>query len=590
MLLIESLPPFLPYFIGAALLPLIPRAARGWVFLLPPVIVLWILSGLEAGQFVTVPFAIWELELLRVDKLSLLFGWIFAIATFVGGVYALHLKDTGQQVSALLYAGSALGAVFSGDLLSLFLFWEVMAVTSAYLVWARRVERSREAGLRYLYVHLLGGSVLLAGILLHWANTGSMAFEFFATQSLATWLILIGFALNAAIPPLHGWLPDAYPEATITGAVFMSAFTTKTAVYTLARGFEGWDILIPAGVIMALWGVTYAVLANDLRRLLGYHIVSQVGFMVTGIGLGSEMAMNGATGHAFTHILYKGLLFMGAGAVLHATGRSKLTELGGLARYMPWTVALYMIGAFSISGFPLFSGFVSKAITLDAGALLNRDTVVLLLHLASVGTFLSVGLKLPYMTWWGGTERSYTLNPIPWNMIAAMALAAFLNIWIGIFPSGLYALLPYPLDYEPYTLKHVMKAAQMLSFIFLAFWLLRTKLKVEDKIVLDTDWVYRRVAKASYAMGPMVVSSVFGAVQRGVGHITGTVIRVGSDPVGWVTGAASGAAHDAVSGGNRGLASGETSSSASFRMSFSLGGGLAVFTLLALFVYAIFLR
>jgi multicomponent Na+:H+ antiporter subunit D len=577
MALLDGLPPFLPYFIGAAFLPFLPKSLRAWFFLLPPVAVLGILAGLTEGTHLTLPFVIWELQLLRVDRLALLFGWIFAIATFLGGVYALHLKDTGQQVSALLYSGSALGAVFAGDLLSLFLFWEVMAVTSAYLVWARRTERSRQAGLRYLYVHLFGGSVLLAGILLHWTGTGSMAFETFAVQNLATWLILIGFALNAAVPPLHGWLPDAYPEATITGAVFMSAFTTKTAVYTLARGFEGWDILIPAGVIMALWGVTYAVLANDVRRLLGYHIVSQVGFMVTGIGFGSEMALNGATGHAFTHILYKGLLFMGAGVLIHATGRSKLTELGGLARLMPWTVVLYMIAAFSISGFPLFSGFVSKAITLDAGALLYQDTAVFLLYLASVGTFLSVGLKLPYMAWWGGKETpSAPLNPIPWNMIAAMALAAGLNIWIGISPSGLYSILPYPLDYEPYTWKHLTKSAQMLGFIFLAFWLLRNKLTVDDTLVLDTDWVYRRPARWSYGAGPMVVAAAFGAVQRGVQRVVSEVVRVGSDPVGWMSGAAK-------------SGTGSNSSSASFRMSFTLGGGLAVLTLLGLFLYLLLL-
>jgi multicomponent Na+:H+ antiporter subunit D len=332
---------------------------------------------------------------------------------------------------------------------------------------------------------------------------------------------------------LHAWLADAYPEATVTGAVFMSAFTTKTAVYALARGFWGWEILVPAGVIMALYGVVYAVLSDDIRRLLAYHIVSQVGYMVAGVGLGTEMGMNGATAHAFTHILYKGLLFMGAGVVLHATGRSKLSELGGLARYMPWTVALYMIGAFSISGFPLWSGFVSKSMTVEAAELLSRENVVLLLHLASIGTFLHTGLKLPYFTWWG-PKRAYEPKPIPWNMVAAMAIAAILNTWIGLFPGGLYAILPFGMDYEPYTYSHVLKSVQLLGFTFLAFWVFRSKLGGEALIALDTDWVYRRPARVSYALGPQVVAAAFGFMERTVYGVMGRVVQVGRDPVGWL--------------------------------------------------------
>jgi multicomponent Na+:H+ antiporter subunit D len=530
----EILPPFVLFFLGALLLPVLPRGARAWAFLVPPLVSLWFLAGLQDGTVQTFAFLHWELVPLRVDRLSLLFGWIFAIATFVAGVYALHLKDTLQQVSALLYSGAAMGAVFAGDLFTLFVFWEVMAVTSACLIWARRNPVAYASGMRYIYVHLLGGAILLGGILLHLGDTGSLAFQAFEVQSTATWLILVGFALNAAIPPLHAWLADAYPEATVTGAVFLSAFTTKTAVYTLARGFPGWEILVPAGVIMALYGVVYAVLADDIRRLLAYHIVSQVGFMVAGIGLGSTMAINGATAHAFTHILYKGLLFMGAGVVLYATGKSKQSELGGLARYMPWTVVLYMVGGFSISGFPLFSGFISKTVTVDAAALLDRDNVVVLLHLASIGTFLHTGLKLPYFTWFG-PEKEYAPRPAPWNMIAAMGIAAALNIYLGIFPGTLYAILPFAMEYEPYTYTHVMKAAQLLGFTFLAFWFLRRKLEGEPKIALDTDWIYRRPARASHDAGPAAVAGVFGAVERLVYGLKDAVVKVGLDPVGWVT-------------------------------------------------------
>jgi multicomponent Na+:H+ antiporter subunit D len=564
----ELMPPFALFFLGALVLPFLPSSLRAWAFLVPPLAALGIIAGLEEGMSISLSFMIWDLEPMRVDRLSLVFAWVFAIAAFIGGVYALHLKDTGQQVAALLYAGSALGAVFAGDLFTLLVFWEIMAVTSAWLIWARRTPVSLAAGMRYIYVHLLGGSMLLAGILLYWGETGSLAFEAFATQSLATWLILLGFALNTAIPPLHAWLADAYPEATVTGAVFLSAFTTKTAVYTLARGFVGWEILVPAGVIMALLGVVYAVLADDIRRLLAYHIVSQVGYMVAGVGLGTEMGINGTTAHAFTHILYKGLLFMGAGVVLYTTGKSKLSELGGLGKYMPWTVALYMIGAFSISGFPLWSGFVSKAITVEAAELLNRDNIVLLLHLASIGTFLHTGLKLPYFTWWG-PERSYDPKPVPWNMIAAMAIAAVLNTFLGLFPGTLYAILPYGMDYEPYTYAHVMKAAQLLGFTFLAFWIFRSRLGGEAKIALDTDWFYRRPARWSYGAGPSVVAGAFGSVERAVYGAVGAVVRAGRDPVGLVTGRRAD-----TTGGLP-----EWSASTSFRLTMTTGGILVLASL-----------
>ncbi|MGH7831395.1 MAG: Na(+)/H(+) antiporter subunit D, partial [Candidatus Binatia bacterium] len=406
--------------------------------------------------------------------LSLAFAYVFVLITFLGGIYGFHLKDTGQQVAALMYAGSSLGVLFAGDLFTLFVYWETMAVASAYLILARRTEQSRRAGMRYLLVHLFGGSVLLAGILWHFVDAGSISFDRFDHGS-AAYLILFGFSLNAAIPPLHAWLADAYPEGTVTGSVFLSAFTTKTAVYVLARGFAGWDILIWAGVIMAIYGVVFAVLENDIRRLLAYHIISQVGYMVAGVGLGTEAAINGATAHAFSHILYKGLLFMGAGTVLYSTNRSKLTELGGLARAMPVGLSLYMVGAFSISGFPLFSGFVSKSLVIHAAELQHEGAVVLLLYLASVGTFLHTGLKLPYFTWFG-PQRVLKPLPIPRNMYAGMILAGTMNIAIGVYPGLLYDLMPFPVVYRPYTTSHVMETLQLLAFTGLGFWLLINKL------------------------------------------------------------------------------------------------------------------
>ena len=473
--------PFLKGKVRQVYIPLLPALALATVALLSPGT-----HGVFSFHGLTLTFG-------RVDKLSLAFAWVFMIAALIGAVYALHVKDNSQHIAAFVYAGSAMGATFAGDFITLFIFWELMAVASVWLIWARRVKASVAAGYRYLLMHTVGGVVLLAGIVIYYMNTGSIRFEAMHEPGMAFYLILIGFSLNAAIPPLHAWLTDAYPEATVTGAVFMSAFTTKTAVYALVRGYAGTEILLWMGTFMALYGVVFAMLANDIRRLLSYHIVSQVGFMVAGVGMGTALSINGTVAHAFTHILYKGLLFMGAGAVLHMTGKSKATELGGLYRYMPLTFLLYMIGAFSISAFPLFSGFVSKSMIISAAGEEHLKWIWLLLTLASSGTCLSTVLKLPFFTFFGKDSGIHTTEP-PRNMLVAMSMSAFLCVFIGIAPAWLYGLMPTPVDYEPYTATHVVWALQILLFTGVGFFMLLKILWGKPKISLDADWFYRKGA------------------------------------------------------------------------------------------------
>ncbi len=458
----------------------------------------------------------------RVDSLSLVFSYVFSLMAFLGMVYALHVEDDAQHVTALTYAGGALGVTFAGDFLSLYIFWELMAVSSALLVWRRREASAVAAGFRYLLVHVVGGLILLAGIVLHWSETGSLAFGDMGAASGGAWaLILVAFLLNAAVPPLGAWLPDAYPEATVTGAVFMTAFTTKSAVYVLIRGFAGTELLVWLGAAMAVYGVVYAVLENDARRLLAYHIISQVGYMVCGVGIGTALAINGTTAHAFAHILYKALLFMGAGAVLQVTGLRRLSDMGGLYKTMPVTLGLYMVGAFAISAVPLFSGFVSKSMVVSAAGEEHLTLVFLLLTLASAGTFLHTGLKLPYYMFFGKDSGVRAQEP-PRNMLVAMGLAAVACILIGVFPDLLYRHLPYALVYVPYTLAHVTNTLGMLGFTALGFFLLLKQLDPERTISLDTDWFYRRGSAGLVAL----VQSPLARLEYGfVGEIYEFVIR-----------------------------------------------------------------
>ncbi len=513
--------PAILFFAGGLLLPFFRGKARKFFILFVPALSIVDVALMTPGVYGGYQFLTTRVVFGRVDALSLVFAWVFAIMAFLGALYALHVKEDGHHLAGSFYVGSSMGAIFAGDYLTLFIFWEIMAFSSVFLVWYRRERKSIEAGYRYLLVHVFGGLLFFTGMMLYYGKTGNFLFNQ-VFQSGAGWpeyLILAGFSLNAAVLPLHAWLPDAYPEATVEGAVFMCAFTTKTAVYVLARGFAGFEVLAILGTAMTVYGVFYAVIENDMRRVLAYHIISQVGYMVAGVGIGTEMAVNGACAHAFAHILYKALLFMGAGSVLYMTGTAKLSRLGGLYRYMPLTMIFYIVGAISISGFPLFSGFVSKSMIVAAAHEKGRLWLMGLMNLAGIGTFLSVGLKVTYFAFFAKEAPIKAKEP-PKNMLWAMGLTSFLCFLLGVWPGLLYNILPFPVDYKPYNLHHLSEMLQILSFTGLVFFLLVKKLAPEEKINLDMDWFYRKGAWAFMQLDTRVIAvldGLWGEVYRTVG-------------------------------------------------------------------------
>lgn len=491
---VTELPPFVPFFIAAALAVVTRGQVRNAIMLMAPVLGGLHLLGVPEGIHLQMSFLGYELTPYRVDKLSLIFGFAFHIAAFIAILYALHIKDTVQQLAGILYAGSALGAVFAGDLLTLFVFWELLALSSVFLIWARRSTRSFFAGTRYLIIQVMSGVVLLVGILFHAAETGSLDFGAIGTGSIAGWLILFAFGVKCAFPFLHNWLTDAYPEATPTGTVFLSAFTTKVAVYALARSYPGTELLIYVGATMACFPIFFAVIENDLRRVLAYSLINQVGFMVVGIGIGTALSINGAVSHAFNDIIFKGLLFMSMGAVLHMTDRINGSDLGGLYKTMPRTTIFCIIGAASISAFPLFSGFVSKSMVMSAAIEEGYGWVWLMLLFASAGVFHHAGIKIPYFAFFAHDSGIRVSDP-PLNMQLAMFIAAVLCVTIGVYPSILYGLLPYDTGYSPYDATHVLAQTQLLFFSALAFvWLNRRGLYPPElrSTNLDVEWVYRR--------------------------------------------------------------------------------------------------
>ena len=499
--LAASLPPGLLLILGALLVPFLRGfAKKAWMMALPllGLAQIWLLPG----DFTWVVEAFgYDLELVRVDRLSRVFGTVFHMAASLSVLYALKVEDDTQNVSSLAYAGGAIGAVFAGDLITLFIFWELTAITSVFLIWARRTERSYKTGIRYLIIQVLSGVLLLAGTLLHYADTGSLAFDLLGLKSPGTLLIFLAFGIKSAFPFLHNWLQDAYPESTATGTVWLSAFSTKLAIYALARGFAGTEILIPIGAAMTAFPVFFAVIENDLRRVLAYSLNNQLGFMVVGVGIGTDLAINGASAHAFAHILYKGLLFMTMGAVLQKVGTTKASELGGLWRKMPWSATFCIIGGMAISAFPLFSGFVTKSMILTAAAEEHHTVAFFVLLFASAGVLDHSGIKVPYFAFFAHESKASAKvkGDVPLNMLLAMGIAAFFCIAIGVYPQPLYDMLPYPVEWTAYDMTHVVTQLQLLLFAILAFVFLNKVGWYPAELrstVLDSDWLYRKAAPA----------------------------------------------------------------------------------------------
>lgn len=497
------------FMIGALLIPIFKGKLKSAFMLLIPVVGFINLLTLPTGESLAVGFGDFNLVLLSVDRLNLMFGYIFHIISLITVIFILNMKNDVEYVAGFFYAGAALGTVFAGDMFTFFIFWEMLTVGSIMLIWARKTKSAQAAGFRYLMVHAFGGLVLLAGIVLHYTQTGSLEMVKLTLNGPATWLIFIGIGVNCAWPILHPWLTDAYPEATIGGTVFLSAFTTKCAVYALARLFPGTEQLIWIGVGMAAFPIFYAVIENDLRRVLAYSLINQVGFMVVGIGIGTELAINGACAHAFNDIIFKGLLFMSMGAVMYRTGKINATDLGGLYKSMPLTCLFCCVGAASISAFPLFSGFVSKSMVMAAAAeqslVVGQGTLAivwLVLLFASAGVFHHAGIKIPFFAFFGH-DGGHRVKEAPLNMLIAMGIAAFLCIFIGAFPGPLYSILPFPVDYEPYTLSHVITQTELLFFSALAFAMLFLAgiYPAEIRAVnLDTDWFYRKLGRGVYTV------------------------------------------------------------------------------------------
>ncbi|RZN34449.1 MAG: Na(+)/H(+) antiporter subunit D [Methanophagales archaeon ANME-1-THS] len=528
-----NIPPALIYIAGAALVPFVGRGKARKLYLIA-LAALGLLGVVLLKPQTTWGFSVLpglELTFLHVDSLSLIMGYIFGIIGGAAILYSLEVtRETGEYICGLLYLGSALGAVFAGDFFTLYIFWEIMAFSSLGLIWYSKTERATNAGMRYILFHLFGGCALLGGIIIHYMNTGSIAVGPIEL-GIGYLLLLIGIGVNTAFIPLHTWLPDSYPKATIAGAVFMCVFTTKTGVYVLARTFPGVEAVAYMGGLMCLYGVAFALLQNDVRKLLSYHIVSQVGYMVAGIGIGTYIGINGGIAHVFNHILYKALLFMCMGAVIFATGKNNLTELGGLAKRMPITMITCIVAAFSISGVPGFNGYVSKGMVIHAAELEGMHILALALMVGSVGTFLSF-LKLTYFTFLRKNDE-IVAQEAPLPMLIAMSVTAFLCVAIGVYPKLLYGILPYAEEafhYHAYAFAHTIGTLELLLMTAGGFFLLQVVFSPHERITYDLDYLYRKAGKGFIWFCEQPLLTVAEFIDKGLLKIADSLVWISKNP------------------------------------------------------------
>ena len=489
------------------LMLLLPYRGRIVLGVIAPALAIW--SSLQLGAESSLNYAFTPditLELIKADRLAICFVMIFAIITLIADIYALKTQSKTEKCAMLIYAGSSISVALAGDYISLIAFWEIMAVSSWFIVWSGKQPESRRASYRYLVLHFFGGNMLLAGVIALYCNGITQVGALTSDVGPAFWFILIGVGVNAAIVPLHTWVPDAYPEATVEGTIFLGSFTTKVGVYCLIRMFAGTELLLVAGVTMALYGAAMALIENDLRRLLSYHIISQLGYMVVALAAGGALGIDGAAAHAFNNILYKGTLLMCVGAVIKGTGKGKITELGGLYKVMPVTSLCFLLASFAISGIPLFNGFVSKALVMEALTEGGHTACYWLMTVASIGTWMSVALKINYFVFFGpGSGEKHQVAPAPWYMNLAMITGAASCIITGVFPELLYRILPYSSSGNPFTLHHIMEYVALFLGSSVVFFGLRKIMAPHDMVSLDFDWFYRKpLAKVVFGISKVL--------------------------------------------------------------------------------------
>ena len=547
--MLDVVPPFVPVLVAAVVATVAPRTVGHAVGVVATAGVAVVSLLAPAGTHLPTALFGFDAVLYQVDEFSRMMGVIFGLIGAAAVLYAHSSEADGTMTAAALgYVGTGLGAVFAGDWLTLVFFWELMAATSTLLVW-HYGGRAVRTGFRYAMAHGIGGSLVLGAVVWQYAAEGSFLFGAGGTAGVASGipalLMAVGIGVNVGFVGLHTWLPDTYPSPHVAASVFLCVYTTKTGVYAMFRAFpEGQLAIAYMGGTMAVFGASMALLQEDMRRLLSYHIISQVGYMIAGVGIGTTLATAGAFGHVFNHILYKALLFMSIGVVIYRTGIEDITEAGGLWRVMPVTFVSYLLGAAAISGVPGFNGFVSKGIVIDEAhhmheyavgpesmPLGGEDLLWWLLIVGGVGTFMSF-IKLGYYVFFHGEATINPRDARPGQSVSMLVVGG-LCLALGLLPGVLFGVLPstaeLAAEVHPYTASHVLEGVVLGVAGFVGFFALKTPLSKATWIP-DVDRALNPLVFYGGRALVVFVTETWAAVDRMAVGLVSAAYRVGADP------------------------------------------------------------
>jgi len=555
--LLTTVPPWLVLTLAAAVVLATPRSvghtvaavATGFVFVQALMI--------PDGAHLDVLFLGFDVVLLNVDQFSAMMGLVVGFLATAAVIYAYSSEAPRWLTAfALTYVASTIGTIYAGDWLTVIFFWELMAVTSTLLVWQYGGDAVR-AGYRYAIFHGVGGTILLGAVVVHFANAGTFLFAETGIHASAAVLAAVGIGINCGFVFFHTWIPDTYPRPHIAASVFLSVFTTKTAVYVMYRAFpEGGWWLAYLGGFMAVYGVFFALLQYDPRRLLSYHIQAQVGYMLAGIGLATlggewgQFAVAGGFAHLFNNVLYKSLLFMVCGVVIYRTGSNYIKEMGGLWKVMPVAFLIYLVGAASITAVPGFNGYVSKGLVLDATEqisgnyplLFGYDLLWWLLMIGAVGTFMSF-IKLGYYIFFHGEAKPghrglADAKPL---QTVGMSMAAVACVVLGVVYTAQLDLLPFadaanelsnPYSYylDPLQFGHIEKAVVLMTAGFVGFFSLKRPLGWLAHRMRDVDAVLHPAAFYAGRGAVWGVTELWAAVDRLTMRTAGATMRTAMNP------------------------------------------------------------
>jgi len=492
-----AFPPSLLFLIGLLFVPILRGGARKcWTLLLGAAGIVMVLSiGSSAPDLVVAIIPGIETILLTTDPMRQLAGTIFALSGFLVIIYATYRDLPRLETMGILASvAAALGIVYAGDLITVFVFWELLALASLAIIWSSKDSQSSAAGYRYLLFHIFGGACLLGGIVYTIVTTGTAEIGAVG-DGMGFLLLFIGIGINAAFIPLHTWLPDAYPTASVVGSGALCIFTTKAAVFLLAA-IGGWGIALAyMGGVMALYGAVYALMQDDIRRLLSYSVISQGGYMVAAIGVGTVAGIDAGLAHLVDDILFKSLLFMAAGAVVMRTGSGRLSELGGLARTMPKTTVCAVIGGLALAGLPGFNGAVSKGMVLEAAEMLPYLAPLLIISAVITVIYVIRFLYLGFFRPASGTREGRLPDDPPTPMMIAMGVTALICILIGLYPPFLTSLLPGMTAAHPFGPSHLLESALIFGAAGVLLLILAPLRRPWLGVETDVDLLYIRAGR-----------------------------------------------------------------------------------------------